>query len=856
MKNLMKPLLRFGLTVSVLSLATGVPAGAQVQQRITQRIDNASRVTLPGTRPPKADPALDAGAVAPSMRLQGMALIFSHTPAQQQALSQLIAAQQTPTSPLYHQWLTPETYAAQFGVADSDIAAAEGWLQSQGFSVDSVSRSRDRIFFSGTAAQVESAFGTPIHNFRSPGDPTTHYAPAGDLSVPAALAGSVLTVGNLSSFRPRSHLKRRDPLYSPGPTGSVQPEFTSGQSGSHYIGPGDLDVIYDVNKAYTSGYTGTGQTIVIVGQSEVSNTDITDFWAAAGISGNPILYTLMPGTGSAYYSSGDQAESDLDLEYASTIGKGAQVEFIYTGNNTNYGAFDALQYAVDNKIGTIISSSYGTCEYGLGLTEFQALDAIMEQGVAQGQTILSAAGDDGSTDCYGEYSANSASDYVLSVDYPASSQYVTAMGGSEFLVADTASTNSTYWTSNGTNDVTVSATSYIPEQVWNDDVALGDLSSGGGGASIYSNHPAWQTGTFGGAVIPGSSYRLVPDISLDASNYSAPLLFCSSDINFTGVTGSCTHGFRDANNQYLTVAGGTSFDGPIFSGMLSLINQSVHATTGQGNINPTLYAIANSPSRYTAIFHDITSGGNQCAYYADCTTYASTLYSAATGYDQASGLGSIDLYQLLSCWTCTTVTSTPAIATTTTYSPSYPLSVTPGTNATVTVTVTPSNGFTGAVAFTVTASPTLAYACYSLPNTTVSGSTAATSTLTIETGQTSCGSGYTSLMRGGTVQSAARTPAAPPSHRSPLAAVMAGLLFAGLCLNRRATRKLSTAALSLALLAVLAIGLSGCSSNAPAANTNTSSSPTAAGSYTITVTGTSVTTSTVTSTTTFTVTVL
>jgi subtilase family serine protease len=851
-------------TLPVLAQTTA-QTSAKLQSRIIARIENGSRTALIGSHPPKADPASDIGAVSPALHLQGMSLIFSLTPAQQQALSNLITAQQTPSSPLYHQWLTPETYAAQFGVTDADIAAASGWLQSQGFSVDSVSRSRNRILFSGTAAQVETAFGAPLHNFRNAGETESHYAPATDLTIPSALASSVLAIGNLSSFGPHSRMKKNAPILD---SAVATPNFTSGQSGSNFIGPGDINIIYDVNAAYNAGWTGAGQTIVIIGQSAVVANDILSFQTASGITPAPKTpaYTLVPGTGSSIYKTGDEGESDLDIEYSSTIGKGAQVNFIYTGSNTNYGVFDALNYAVTNKIGNIISSSYGICEPALGFSNYQTLDAILAQAAAQGQTVLSAAGDQGSTDCYGEYTTGSASNYQIAVDYPASSAYVTAMGGSEFPVAYTGVGNTTYFTTNGTSDVVTSAKSYIPEQVWNDDVAAYNVdvqygytfspASGGGGISIFTTRPTWQTGTIGGIAIPAGTYRLLPDISLDASNTSAPLLYCSSDTTSTGITGSCSHGFRDVNNQYLTSAGGTSFDGPIFAGMLALINQAT-GNSLEGVINKTLYTLAANSTTYAKAFHDIALVSNEClAPAAVCGTGVEvTDYPATTGYDQASGLGSIDLYNLMTAWPgYGTVTVAPSISASSTST----LSLQPGTNATTTITVTPAGGFTGAVTFTVTASPNLPNACYSLPGTTVSGTSAAASTLTIETNVTTCGSGYTTLVKtGGVIKASNSVPT--PSHHAPLPAIMAGLLFAGLCLKRRNLRNLSRTSLSVALLALLslgAFGLSGCSSSAPTSTQGGGTNSTTAGTYTITVTATSTATSTITSTTTFSLTVI
>ena len=177
---------------------------AKPEPRITSAIDSSSRVPLAGSRSPRAAAADDLGAVPATLQLHGISLLFSRSAAQQAALDALVAAQQNPASPLYHQWITPDQYAAQFGVANSDIAAAESWLEQQGFSIDSVSRSHNRILFSGTAAQVASAFGAPLHYYLAPATALQpaqkHFAPSADLTLPSALASSVLAIGNLSYF--------------------------------------------------------------------------------------------------------------------------------------------------------------------------------------------------------------------------------------------------------------------------------------------------------------------------------------------------------------------------------------------------------------------------------------------------------------------------------------------------------------------------------------------------------------------------------------------------------------------------------------------------------------------------------
>uniref|UniRef100_E6PZA4 Putative Peptidase S8 and S53, subtilisin,kexin, sedolisin n=1 Tax=mine drainage metagenome TaxID=410659 RepID=E6PZA4_9ZZZZ len=680
------------LSTVVPSLRAQQTEAQQPPVRLHGEVDNSQMVPIPGSLHPLARPANDAGRLPQGTQLRNIHLFFSRTAAQDADLKQLIKDQQDPSTPLYHHWLTPEQYGARFGLADSDIAKVQQWLEQQGFSVDSVARGKSFIAFSGTAGQVEQAFSTQMHRYNVVwrGQTESHFAPSTALSVPAALAPVVLGVRDLDDFRPHSMMRHLGPqaLAAQSQTphlGAVQPAFTSGQTGNHFLAPGDIDVIYDVNALSKQGITGVGQTIAVMGQSAIVLSDIEAFQTAAGLTVKDPTETLVPNTGTATVVSGDEGESDLDLEWSGAMAPGATIEFVYTGNSQNNGVFDSTIYAVDNKIGQIISLSYGACEFDAG-TYYQTFEITTSQAATQGQTILAAAGDSGSTSCYSSTSTDTlAQQEQLNVNYPASSQYVTGVGGTEFNEG-TASGATQYWSANGTNDVITSALSYMPEVVWNDDSA-GYIAAGGGGVSTIFTKPTWQTGVPG---IPGDGHRDVPDLSLDSSNNHDPYLLCTSDQSNWDTqvnppqASSCTNGFRDSTTGLLTVAGGTSFATPIVAGMLADINQKVNATSGQGLINPTLYQLAANSTTYASAFHDTIVGGNNCqvAGSSVCSGNAMTEYMSGTGYDLASGLGSIDLNSLAMAWP--TTTGSTLIGTTTTITPS---TVTPSVGQTVTFTI-------------------------------------------------------------------------------------------------------------------------------------------------------------------------
>ncbi|MGA8743903.1 MAG: protease pro-enzyme activation domain-containing protein, partial [Terracidiphilus sp.] len=267
--------------IAAFALAATAAAAQTPAPRIRSEISNAAVSQLKSSQQPLGSPQFDAGRMPSDARINGISIVFNRSAAQEADLQALLAAQQNPSSPQYHQWLSPEQFAARFGMAQSDIDAVQTWLQQQGFSIDSVARGRTMIRFSGTVAQVNQAFQTEMHYFTSGGQ--RHYAPSTLLSVPAAIAPTVAAVSNLSDFRPR-------PMHV-SPRGA----FTSSQSGNVFFAPGDIATTYDINPLYSAGVNGTGQSIAIVGQSAVLTSDIEAFQTAAGIPVKDPVMVIVPG---------------------------------------------------------------------------------------------------------------------------------------------------------------------------------------------------------------------------------------------------------------------------------------------------------------------------------------------------------------------------------------------------------------------------------------------------------------------------------------------------------------------------------------------------------------------------------
>jgi len=711
-----------GLPLTVPQAFSQASAQSAVRDRIVQAVNNGQMAILPGSATPLAQSEYDQGRVEPDMAIEGVSIAFSLSPSQQAALQSLLAAQQDPSSPLYHKWLTPDEFAARFGMSDDDLNKAEAWLQSQGFTGLQISRSRAAISFNGSAAQIENAFHTEIHRYQVNGE--KHVANSSDLSIPSALGGVVLAVRHLNDFQPKPRARKLTTAH-----------FTSSVSGSHFLTPGDFATIYDIDPLYTAGFDGSGVTIAVIGQTLIDVSDANAFRSAAGLSVNPPQLFLVPGTGNATTCTGDLNEANLDVEWSDGVAKNATILFVYAGvgtaagsscTNRNANVFDALEYAIANNLAPVISISYGNCESALGSGFILSLQQEIQQANAQGQTVSAASGDNGAADC--DSSTATTATHGLAVDVPAAIPEVTGVGGTEFM-DDTTGADPPYWAGASGSDVISSALVYIPEMAWNDSPVTGTgtpplattISAGGGGVStIFTSKPSWQA-----ALTLPDGVRDVPDVALAGSPGHDGYLVCSQ--------GSCVNGFR-MSNQDLNVFGGTSVGAQVFGGILAILNQATHSS-GLGNANVELYKLAASTP---AVIHDITTGNNIVPCKSGTPSCPATApfqfgYSAKTGYDLATGLGSLDVNNLASAW--------PGFVAATSYSVSAtPITISSaGASAPSTVTVSSSNGFAGTInlacAF-VPPQPASAGISCSLNQSSVvlsNSTTSATATLTVST---------------------------------------------------------------------------------------------------------------------------
>jgi subtilase family serine protease len=668
-------------------LASSLCFAAQ-PDRITGPIDSSRMVALGKSLHPKAKPQYDQGTVDSSLKLTYVTMLMAPSPSQQKALDQLLVQQQDRTSPNYHKWLTPQQFADRFGLTESDVNKVTAWLRSRGFEILSVGGSRNSVTFSGTAAQAENAFKTEIHNYKVDGQ--VHFANSTPILIPSALSGIVSTVMGLHSFFPKPASRMRG---AGGVRKSRPAYYDSGVIFPNFLAPDDIATIYDITPLYSAStpINGSGQKLAIVGQTDIYLADITDF--RTGFNLNPITgcttapsgvvtacdstyfkYVVLgtdPGTPS---TCGDLSEADLDIEWSGAIARNAQI--IYVNSPVTYnsdcstvlsggGVNAALRAVIDPPNGPplapVVSMSYGDCE-----AQAANLETLLQQGNTEGVTIMNSSGDQGAAACDYNPPNNAppfdAAELGLAVSYPASSQYVTGVGGTSISLAnDSYPTQSSYWsTTLGPNGET--AVSYIPEQPWNDEEEFADychapasgdtfcshggtpattgwvalttsataaqvqtdiwISVGGGGASnCFYNASGVCLGSGAGPTAGGglaqpsyqqglkvpsapSGVRYVPDVSILASPDFPGYIFCTPESELettTSSTSSCAGGIANAlnNGTYISVIGGTSVGSPIFAGIVTLLNQSNTTATASLTVGATNQTFAISSTAAT-----------------------------------------------------------------------------------------------------------------------------------------------------------------------------------------------------------------------------------------------------------------
>jgi uncharacterized repeat protein (TIGR01451 family) len=697
---------------------TGAPLSPS-RAVITDTIDERNLVRLPGNTRPEVTAANDRGAVPDGFRMAHMLLQLRHPPERETALQEFLRDIQDPGSPTFHKWINSQQFGQNFGLAQQDIDAITQWLESHGLTVNVVYPSRMLIDFSGTARGIQEAFHTDIHVLDVRGE--THIANTRDPEIPSALVPAVVGIVSLHDFRPHVQHEMHKPR--------ANYTFSDILGDVNYaMVPADLATIYNLTPLFNSGYSGQGQTIAVIEDTDVFQaSDWSTFRSTFGLSsytsGSFSTSHPIPSNGTNNCAdpgvvAPNDAEAILDAEWASAAAPNAAISITSCGDTTTtFGGLIALENLINSSSQPpgIVSISYGECEAVNGESANATYNATYQQAVSEGISVFVAAGDSGAAGC--DNSATNAIDGI-GVNAFASTAYNVAVGGTDFI--DTYSkTNNIYWSSaNGTT--LGSALSYIPEIPWNDSCAGTLLSSyfgsttsygsngfcntllggfylstvaGGGGPSACATgsplspdivsgscqgwpKPSWQSG-FNGFGNPNDGVRDTPDISLFAADglWSHYYIFCWSD---SANGGAACGGAPNPLSGSWSGAGGTSFASPIMAGIQALVNQKTGER--QGNPNPTYYQLAateylqSSSScdsangngvANTCIFYDITQGDenvnctgtNNCYVPSGPEGVLSTqdssydpAYTATMGWDFATGIGSVNAFNLVNSW--------------------------------------------------------------------------------------------------------------------------------------------------------------------------------------------------------------
>lgn len=716
----------FGLTPQLHAQPSG-----HATRAVHEAIDESKLVELKNNTRPEATAANDRGAVSPDFALNHMQLQLKRSPERESALTQYIEQLENPKSANFHKWVTASQFADSYGVASEDVATVTAWLTSHGFTVNGVAPTGLTIDFSGTAANIHSAFHTDVHNLSLNG--VSHFANMSDPQIPAALEPVVAGVVSIHNFRPKAKMihKAAGPKYT----------YTTTDGTFHALVPGDVATIYNLAPAFTAGYSGKGQSIMVVEDTYLYSTgDWTVFRKTFGLT-RPYPYGTLSQvsptgaitcTNPGFQGSesdpgyGDDGEAAIDVEWATAAAPNAAIILAACTDTVTFGGLIALENTLNGpaaNLPSVVSISYGEAEAVNGATANAAYNSAYEQAVAEGVSIFVSSGDE---DAASADNGNVAT-HGIGVSGFASTPYNVAVGGTDFGYTPDNVDPSVYFSATNSNTYS-SALSYIQEIPWNDSCAGGLVASyvgltptglcnnaavtsasgslhfllnaagGSGGPSGCATgnastrgrvsgtcagyaKPSYQAGLAGN---PGDGVRDIPDVALFASNgfWDAYYVVCWSNPDTNAEVGggyTCT-----GTPSTWAGFGGTSVSSPIMAGIQALVNQKTGSRWG--NPNPVYYALADAEygaagnascnsttvnkTSNSCVFYDVTegdnvgackaaSGGTLVNCYRPAGTYGilstsnstdSPAYSATTGWDFSSGIGSVNAYNLLMSW--------------------------------------------------------------------------------------------------------------------------------------------------------------------------------------------------------------
>jgi subtilase family serine protease len=593
----------------------------------------APRAVLAGSAPPWAT-ASNFKASASSSAYVGFRLYLGwRNGAQAEATARAVS---DPSSSSYQRYLTPQSFRQQFAPSQADVNTVRNWLAGQGFTVEYTPTNNLYVSAEGTVAQASTAFGVSFGEYDVNG--MTLMSPTSDVSVPAALGGIVEDVIGLdqsdqlvhydhvgTDAPPAAGFRNAQPCsaYWGEKIASDLPSF-NGKTFPYApcgYGPAQLRGAYGL----TAANTGAGQTVAIIDAyaSPTILQDANTYSARHGLpqfQGNQFSQVVAPGTynhpeaGLRQDPQGWYGEETLDVEAVHTMAPGANVVFV--GSANNFRDLDAaLNHVVDRHLAQIVTNSYGYPTELLPSGVIKPVEDILVQAAAEGIGVYFSSGDGGDeTQVVGYRTA----------DWPASSPWVTAAGGTSLAVG--AANNYLFETGWGTHRYVLSSGSWLD---------AGWQYGAGGGTSRLFAEPSYQQGvadSFAGYF--GGNGRVVPDVSLDG------------DPN-TGMLVGQTQTFSNGTYYDEFRLGGTSLSSPLLAGVMADADQAAGAP--HGFANPAFYALAGSsayrdvvsPKQLTGVVRaDYINSESGAVRYTIRLMNQMLSLTVAKGYDDGTGLGS------------------------------------------------------------------------------------------------------------------------------------------------------------------------------------------------------------------------
>ena len=582
-----------------------------------------------------------------------------------QGLQSFVADTTTPGSPDYHRFLTVSQFRDRFSPSTRAVRQFVQYLESFGIVVNKVYADNLDITATGTADEFNAAFGTQLRDFVHNGQRL--HRPAWNYALPSEFANLVLAAPGLKNAPTalHPHLARiGEGAYS----GAAAPAVTWPKSGTASGMPqqytvGDVANFYDINPLYRQGIDGRGQTIGIMTLANFNESDAYAYWRQIGLKVRPNRITkVMVDGGTPVQAGVGDDETSIDVEQSGGLAPQAQIRVYIAPNslNSNSPFIDLFYTAASENLADTVSISWGEPEElyfaalngGVDFTsQLRAVDQALLEGAAQGQSFFAASGDSGAYDINDTQLAP-IPDYSeqLSVDSPANDPYITASGGTTVP----ATIHSAH-ASCQPYPITVQQ-----EQVWGWDYVYnawaacrpykpGQLfpTGGGGGVSSFWPMPAYQQYVQGmqqtqpGQSLiyyptPGSTVgaqdlidlpagfwgRNMPDLSLNADPETGYVVVDCTDFQ-ASPGASCAEGGW----------GGTSFVAPQLNGITALIDEAAGGRVGL--LNPVIYPLQRLTQYWwrQKPFNDITAGDNW-------------VYNGIQGYDDGSGIGTIDAASL------------------------------------------------------------------------------------------------------------------------------------------------------------------------------------------------------------------